>query len=115
MLVYASIEGCSKMIHVVAILTAKPGQRDAVLAEFKKNIPLVKAEPGCIQYTPVIDIEDGPATSARLGSDAFMVIEQWESQDALRAHAASAHMAAYAERVKELLQSRVVYALNSIG
>jgi len=27
------------MIHVVAIITAKPGQRDAILQAFRANIP----------------------------------------------------------------------------
>ena len=31
------------MIHVVAIITAKPGQRAAVLALFNANVPAVRA------------------------------------------------------------------------
>jgi quinol monooxygenase YgiN len=69
---------------------------------------------GCVQYTPVIDIDGGPETLTRIGPDAFMVIEQWESTEAVEAHAASGHMAAYAERAKELLLSRAVYALRSV-
>ena len=41
-----------------------------------------------------------------------MVIEKWESQETLGAHAASAHMAAYAARVKDLLASRQIYVLS---
>jgi quinol monooxygenase YgiN len=67
-----------------------------------------------VRYDAVIDIEGGPETLTRIGPDAFMVIEQWESRDTVQAHAASAHMAGYSERVKELLLSRVVYALCSI-
>jgi quinol monooxygenase YgiN len=67
-----------------------------------------------VRYDAVIDIEGGPETLTRIGPDAFMVIEQWESRDTVQAHAISAHMAGYAERVKELLLSRVVYALCSI-
>jgi quinol monooxygenase YgiN len=55
-----------------------------------------------VRYDAVIDIEGGPETLARIGPDAFMVIEQWESRDVVQAHAASAHVAEYAERVKEL-------------
>lgn len=51
-----------------------------------------------MRYDAVIDIEGGPETHARIGPDAFMVIEQWESRDAVQAHAASAHVAEYAER-----------------
>ena len=45
------------MIHVLAIITAKPGKRDAVLTEFKANMPAVHAEKGCIEYGPAIDAE----------------------------------------------------------
>lgn len=100
------------MIHVVAIITAKPGQRQAILAAFRDNLPAVHAEAGCLEYIPVIDIEGGPNNLAKIGPDSFMVIEKWESAEALRAHAASAHMAAYAARVKDLLASRVIHVLE---
>jgi quinol monooxygenase YgiN len=102
------------MIHVVAILTAKPGKRDAVLAEFKKNMPAVLQEDGCIQYTPVIDLAGTADSLDRIGPDAFMVLEKWASHEALQAHAASAHMAAYGARVKEFLHARLVYALSEV-
>ncbi len=40
------------MIHVVAIITAKPGQREAILQAFRANVPAVHAEQGCIEYRP---------------------------------------------------------------
>jgi quinol monooxygenase YgiN len=36
------------MIHVIAVLTAKPGKRDEVLKEFRANVPNVRAEKGGI-------------------------------------------------------------------
>jgi len=36
------------MIHVLAIVAAKPGMRDAILKLFHANIPAVRAEKGCI-------------------------------------------------------------------
>jgi len=99
------------LIHVVVIATAKPGQRDAVLSLFQANIPLVRAEAGCVEYQPVVDIEGGRGDLAKIGPDTFIVIEKWESQSALEAHAASAHMAKYAAQVKDLLASRVVHVL----
>ena len=43
------------MIHVIAIITAKPGNRDAILEAFRANMPAVHAEAGCIEYGPAID------------------------------------------------------------
>ena len=100
------------MIHVIAVITAKVGQRDAILKEFRANMPKVVAEQGCVEYVPVIDAEPAPAFQAKLGADAFMVVEKWESMEALRAHAAAPHMAAYGAKVKDLIASRVVHILT---
>jgi quinol monooxygenase YgiN len=100
------------MIHVVAILTAKPGMRDTILKEFRANMPAVHAEEGCIEYGPAIDAEGIGGFQARFGPDVLVVIEKWESPEALKAHAAAPHMVAYAARTKELIASRVIHVLS---
>jgi quinol monooxygenase YgiN len=100
------------MIHVIAILTAKPGMRGAVLDAFRANMPAVHAEKGCVEYAPAIDAEGASAIQTRLGPDSFVVIEKWESLEALRAHAASPHMAAYAARTRDMIASRVIHVLS---
>jgi quinol monooxygenase YgiN len=100
------------MIHVIAIITAKPGQRDAILREFRANMPAVHAEKGCIEYGPAVDAEGVGGFQAKFGADTFVVIEKWESLEALKAHAAAPHMAAYAARTKEMIQSRVIHVLT---
>lgn len=100
------------MIHVIAIITTQPGMRDAVLAEFRANVPAVLAEDGCIEYGPAVDAADAPASQAPLGPDTFMVVEKWADLAALRAHAAAPHMAAYAARVKAMLADRTIHILS---
>jgi len=100
------------MIHVVAIITAKPGMREAILAAFRANMPAVHAEAGCIEYAPAIDAEGVGSFQTRLGPDAFAVIEKWDSVDALKAHAASPHMAAYAGKTRDMIASRVIHVLS---
>jgi len=46
------------MIHVVAIITAKPGKRAEILGHFRANVPTVRAEKGCIEYGATVDAED---------------------------------------------------------
>jgi quinol monooxygenase YgiN len=82
--------------------------RDAILKEFRANMPAVHAEQGCIEYGPAIDAAGSPT---KYGDDTFVVIEKWESPDALKAHAASPHMAAYAGKTKEMIASRVIHVL----
>ena len=100
------------MIHVVAIITAKPGQREQILAAFRANMPAVRAENGCIEYGPAVDAEGAGGMQAKFGADTFVVIEKWESREALRAHAASPHMAAYAAKTREMIASRVIHVLS---
>ena len=97
------------MIHVLAVITAKPGMREAVLKEFRANMPAVHAEKGCIEYGPAVDAEGSPA---KYGDDTFVVIEKWESPDALKAHANSSHMAAYAAKTREMIATRVIHTLS---
>jgi quinol monooxygenase YgiN len=54
------------------------------------------AEKGCIEY----------------GADTFLVIEKWESVEALKAHTAAPHMAAYGAKRKELIANRVIHVLS---
>ena len=100
------------MIHVIAIITAKPGMREAVLKEFRANMPAVHAEQGCIEYGPAIDAEGMGRFQTPFGPDTFVVIEKWESAEALKAHAAAPHMAAYAARTRDMIASRVIHVLS---
>lgn len=100
------------MIHVVAIITAKPGQRAAILEAFHANVPAVLAEPGCIEYGPAIDAEGVGPFQTKFGDDTFLVIEKWESLDHLGAHAASPHMKAYGAKTKDLIATRVIHVLS---
>ena len=100
------------MIHVIAVITAKPGKREEILQAFRANVPAVRAERGCIEYGAAIDAEDALAIQTKWGADTFLVIEKWESMDALKAHAAAPHMAAYGARTKDLIASRVIHILS---
>ena len=100
------------MIHVVAVITAKPGQRAAVLEAFQANVPAVLAEAGCIEYQATVDAKGMPASKGTFGEDTFMVVEKWETLAALQAHAVAPHMQAYGAKTKELLASRVIHVLE---
>jgi len=100
------------MIHVLAIITAKPGMRDTVLQAFRANVPAVHAEEGCIEYGAAIDTEGAGPIQTPLGPDSFVVVEKWASLDALKAHAAAPHMAAYGAKTKEHIASRTIHVLS---
>jgi quinol monooxygenase YgiN len=99
-------------VHVLAVITAKPGRRAELLQAFQANVPNVHAEEGCIEYVATVDAEDAGDVQTRFGEDSFVVVEKWASLDALKAHAAAPHMAAYAAKTKDLIASRVIHVLS---
>ena len=100
------------MIHVLAIITAKPGMRARILEAYRANVDTVRAEAGCLAYEAVVDVQDAAAGFAQFGADSFVVVEKWASMDALRAHAVAPHMKAYASQVKDLTASRAIHVLE---
>ena len=100
------------MIHVIAIITAKPGQREKILTAFRANVASVLAEVGCIEYGAAVDVSPELPFQSSFGNDTFLVIEKWESLDALKAHAVAPHMQAYAAKVREHIASRVIHVLE---
>ena len=100
------------MIHVVAVITARPGLRDSILTHFRANVPAVRAEQGCIEYGAAVDAENALPFQTKWGPDKFLVIEKWDSMEALKAHAAAPHMAAYGAKTKEFIASRAIHILQ---
>lgn len=100
------------MIHVVAVITAKPGMRENILQHARNNLAAVRAEKGCIEYGAAVDAENALPFQTKWGLDTFLVIEKWESMEALKAHAAAPHMAAYGANTKEFIAGRVIHILQ---
>lgn len=98
-------------VHVLAVITTKPGKRDEVLKLFKANVPAVLEEDGCIEYGATVDCADADFAS-KYGDDTFVVVEKWESMAALGAHAASPHMKAYGASTKDMLAHRVIHVMS---
>ncbi len=91
------------MIFVVATIELQPGTRDAFLDEFRKLVPLVHEEAGCIEYGPAIDYETNLDAQGGVRPDVVVVMEKWESIEALEAHLIAPHMIDYRGRVKAMV------------
>ena len=100
------------MIHVIAIITAKPGMREQVLQAARGNLAAVRAEDGCIEYNIAFDAEGMGSFQTKFGNNTFAFIEKWRDAQALKAHAAAPHMAAYAAKIKDLIATRVIHVLS---
>ena len=99
------------MVHVLAIITAHPGQRTQLLEAFHANVANVRAEAGCIEYAAAVDAATSPA---KFGDDTFVVIEKWQTPEHLQAHAVAPHMKAYAEKTKSWVKERAIHVLTPV-
>ncbi len=90
------------MISVLAAIELKPGTRVGFLKHFNDNVPAVLEEVGCIEYFPAIDVESGLDIQS-MNENSVTVIEKWESLAALNDHLQAPHMAAYKEKVKDMV------------
>jgi quinol monooxygenase YgiN len=61
-------------VVVVATITPKPDQVDAVREAITAAVPKVHAEPGCELY------------ALHEGDGSFVMVERWESPEALKVH-----------------------------
>ncbi|QGJ72121.1 Antibiotic biosynthesis monooxygenase [Planctomycetales bacterium 10988] len=97
------------MIYVTAFLEVKPGNRAKLVEEFQKIVPEVLAEEGCLGYVPTIDTADPVVDAQTVRPEVVTVVEQWESPAALKAHLDAPHMAAFRERVGDILENVTLY------
>ena len=91
------------MIHVIATIEVQPGRRQEFLVEFRRIVPLVRAEEGCIEYGPTVDAITGLSNQPPLRENVVVVVEKWASVPALQSHMVAPHMQDYRARVKGLV------------
>jgi quinol monooxygenase YgiN len=90
------------MICVIATIQVAAGNRDKLLALFRPLVDKVRAEPGCIDYTPMVDAKSGLDEQGPVRDNVLTVIEKWESEAALLTHLKTMHMAEYFREAEKL-------------
>src|SRR3954468_20843455 len=91
------------MIHVLATVELHPGTRDKFLAELKLVVPKVRAEQGCVEYTPTLDAETSLPVQGNRRENVVVIVERWESLEHLEAHLIAPHMMKYRPKVREFI------------
>ena len=102
------------MIYVLARVEVAAGRRDDFLAEYREVVPKVRSEEGCIEYGAAIDKPTGIAAQRVLGDNAVVIVEKWDSLEALKAHLDAPHMNEYRQRVKEIVTSVSLQILEPV-
>ena len=90
------------MINVIATINLKPGTRGEFLKIFNANVPAVLAENGCVDYVPAIDV-DAKLDAQSKDENAVVVIEKWETLDALHAHLQAPHMVEFRKNAGDMI------------
>lgn len=101
------------MITVIAEIKTKPGHRETVLKAIEKLIPLVLAEEGCGEYTPMIDSHT-QAPWQKLSPDSVFMLEKWESQAHLEKHLDIAHMHKHRDTIKDSVVGVTIHVLGNV-
>lgn len=102
------------MISVIATITTKPDQRNAFVAIFKELMPQVRAEDGCIEYFPAVDVDSGIDMQGGARDHVVTVLEKWESLDALKSHLDAPHMHEFRGRVQALVESLTLQVVQPV-
>jgi quinol monooxygenase YgiN len=89
------------MLHVIAEIEVREGTRDAFLKEFRRIVPIVRDEDGCIEYGPAVDLAMEIAAAPR--PHMVTVVEKWANEAALKAHLQSSHMEEYRKRASSMI------------
>jgi len=102
------------MIHVIATVRTAIGRRDDFLAAFGELAPLVRAEAGCLEYGPAVDLETPISGQPPIRNDVVTVIEKWASVAALQDHLAAPHLLQYREKVKDIVAGLEIRVLKPV-
>ena len=79
----------SQEVSVIVLIEVQPGKRKEQIEAFNKLSPQVLAEDGCLQYE---------LKQNNNSENQFVLLEKWESEEALSAHDKTAHMVASDEK-----------------
>ena len=97
------------MIVIAGHVALDPTHREQAVAAAREMMSETRREKGCISYTFSADLDE---------PGRFRIFEEWEGDEALRAHFASSHMARFQKAVgglgvKEMAVQR--YEVAKVG
>ena len=91
------------MIYVVATIELAEGKRNDFLKRVRQLVPEVRAEKGCVEYGPAIDVPTGLKAQIPLRENVVVMMEKWEDLKSLETHLTAPHMLKYREDVKGMV------------
>lgn len=102
------------MIYVVATIELAEGKRDRFLDVQRELLPLVRAEAGCVEYTPTVEVPLADPAKTPPRTHCIFMQERWESLPALQAHLTAPHMKDFREKVRTLIEGVKVEVFETL-
>jgi quinol monooxygenase YgiN len=76
------------MIHAIAAIKAREGERDNLVAAFREILPEVRAKTGCLEYSLALHLRTGFPGQPPFDENEFIIVEKWDDLESLKAHMA---------------------------
>lgn len=86
--------------YCVEYFYAKPGYRDQLVEALLKLVETVRAEPGCLQYDLIQDIQN---------SNLIILLVKFENQESMRLHEQQAYIQQFAENEMKKYCDKFIY------
>jgi quinol monooxygenase YgiN len=102
------------MIYVVATIELAEGMREKFLAMQRDLLPLVRAEAGCVEYAPTVEVPLSDPAKAPLRDHCVFMQEKWESLPALQTHLTAPHMKNFRQKVQSMIKAVKVEVFESV-
>ena len=102
------------MIYVVATIELADGMREPFLTAQRKLLPLVRAEAGCVEYAPSVEVSLADPAKTPPRTNCIFMQEKWESLPRLRAHLTAEHMKDFREKVQSMVAGVKVEVFESL-
>ena len=101
------------MITVIVSITVRQQRKDEFIAIFNANVPAVRAEAGCIEYYPAIDIDTGLDRQS-LDHNLITIVEKWSDIESWKNHLTTPHLRAYPQQVKDMVEGVTLKVLQPV-
>jgi len=102
------------MIHVIATVELAEGKVNDYLRELNKVAPAVRAEEGCLEYGPTMDLATDIPVQEPVRENVVTIMERWSDVPALMNHLKTKHMADYRAATKTFVKGLKIRVLRAV-
>ena len=99
------------MIYLVVSVQVKEGKLNEFIRLFNETAVAVRQEKGCAGYIAAVDADINLPSRVR-DKNRVVVLEQWESMEALASHGSTPHMKVFFKSQRDLVDGSSIMALK---